>query len=396
VTVATAPRAARTDEAPDRGGLALLGAGHFVIDMTVGALTAFVAAFTLELDLSNLAASMIVGTSTLASSAIQPLFGLQADRRPSTHFLWGGVALAGAGLAAAGLAGNYGLVLACVAASGLGVAAFHPEAARVASVLSGARRATGMAWFSVGGNFGFAAGPFVAAAFLPWLGVRATLVFVVPAVAVGALLLAKRARVSPPPAGPGAGAAGPSRRDAMGLLVGVVVLRTWVQFGLLTLGPLLLVQERGYSDGGAAIALGAFSLAGALGTIAGGVVADRLDGRRLLAISMPLAAPLVVGFLLVPGAGGVALLALAGFLTLASFSATVVMGQEYLPGRPALAAGLMIGFAAIGSAAPGLALLGALADAAGRGAAIWTIAALAVAAGALALLLPSAGRRART
>jgi FSR family fosmidomycin resistance protein-like MFS transporter len=111
---------------------------------------------------------------------------------------------------------------------------------------------------------------------------------------------------------------------------------------------------------------------------------------------MPLAAPLVLGFLLVPGAGGVALLALAGFLTLASFSATVVMGQEYLPGRPALAAGLMIGFAAIGSAAPGLALLGALADAAGRDAAIWAIAALAVSAGALALLLPAAGRRART
>jgi FSR family fosmidomycin resistance protein-like MFS transporter len=177
----------------------------------------------------------------------------------------------------------------------------------------------------------------------------------------------------------------------MGLLVGVVVLRTWVQFGLLTIGPLLLVHERGYSDGGAAVAIGAFSLAGALGTIAGGMVADRLGGDRILAASLPLAAPLVIGFLLVPGAGGVALLAAAGFLTLASFSATVVMGQEYLPGRPALAAGLMIGFAAIGSAAPGLALLGALADAAGRETAIGAIAAIAVCAGALATFLPRPG-----
>src|SRR5581483_4204385 len=100
------------------------------------------------------------------------------------------------------------------------------------------------------------------------------------------------------------------------------------------------------------------------------------------------AAPLVVGFLLVPGLAGIVMLAGAGFLTLASFSATVVMGQEYLPGRPALAAGLMIGFAAIGSAAPGLALLGALADAAGRRTAIGAIAAIAVCAGALATLLP--------
>jgi FSR family fosmidomycin resistance protein-like MFS transporter len=177
----------------------------------------------------------------------------------------------------------------------------------------------------------------------------------------------------------------------MGLLVGVVVLRTWVQFGLLTIGPLLLVHERSYSDGAAAVAIGAFSLAGALGTIAGGMAADRLGGARVLAGSLPLAAPLVVGFLLVPGAAGIVMLAAAGFLTLASFSATVVMGQEYMPGRPALAAGLMIGFAAFGSAAPGLALRGALADAARREAAIGAIAGLAVCAGALATLLPRPG-----
>ena len=53
-----------------------------------------------------------------------------------------------------------------------------------------------------------------------------------------------------------------------------------------------------------------------------------------------------------------------------------MMGQEYLPDRLALAAGLMIGFGAIGSAPPGLALFGAIADAAGREAAIWGIAAL--------------------
>ena len=69
---------------------------------------------------------------------------------------------------------------------------------------------------------------------------------------------------------------------------------------------------------------------------------------------------------------------------MASFSVTVAMGQDYLPGRLALAAGLMIGFGAIGSAPPGLALFGAIADAAGREAAIWGIAAL-----------PARGRRAR-
>ena len=53
----------------------------------------------------------------------------------------------------------------------------------------------------------------------------------------------------------------------------------------------------------------------------------------------------------------------------------------------------MIGFGAIGSAPPGLALFGAIADAAGREAAIWGIAALPLLAAALAALLPErAGR----
>jgi MFS transporter, FSR family, fosmidomycin resistance protein len=71
-----------------------------------------------------------------------------------------------------------------------------------------------------------------------------------------------------------------------------------------------------------------------------------------------------------------------------------MMGQEYLPDRLALAAGLMIGFGAIGSAPPGLALFGAVADAAGREAALWGVAALPLAGGALALLLPERGRTA--
>ena len=42
---------------------------------------------------------------------------------------------------------------------GVGVAAFHPEGARFASYVSGSRPATGMSFFSVGGNAGFALGP---------------------------------------------------------------------------------------------------------------------------------------------------------------------------------------------------------------------------------------------
>jgi FSR family fosmidomycin resistance protein-like MFS transporter len=152
---------------------------------------------------------------------------------------------------------------------------------------------------------------------------------------------------------------------------------------------LLLVKERGLSDQAGSLAVFAFSFAGAVGTIGGARIADRFGGRRMLVWTMPPAAPLVAGVAVLPTPLAIPSLAGAGLLLMASFSVTVAMGQEYLPSRLALAAGLMIGFGAIGSAPPGLAIFGALADAAGRETAILVLAALPVAAGLLSLMLPA-------
>jgi MFS transporter, FSR family, fosmidomycin resistance protein len=400
---ATAPSVApgRADAgAIDRRGIGLLATGHFVIDATVGAVPAMIPVFTAIYALSDLAASMILGASLLVSSAIQPVFGILADRRATTVFLWGGVAVAATGLALSGLAGGYAGVLACIVGSGLGIAAFHPEAARVANRLSADRTATGLAWFMLGGNAGFAAGPLLAALFIPVLDARATLVFLVPGLVVAVWLHHERQRLAipvvarPAPAGAARPAAARAGGWAIGLLLVVTSMRTWTQFCVLALAPLLLTDQRGFSDQAAGFAVVAFSAAGAAGTLAGASLADRVGGRRMLVWSMPVVAPLIGAFLLLDGWGAIVPLALGGFVLMSSFSVTVMMGQEYLPDRLALAAGLMIGFGAIGSAPPGLALFGAVADAAGREAALWGVAALPLAGGALALLLPERGRTA--
>ena len=389
-TARTALPPAKAAGPMDRAGLTLLAAGHFVIDAVVGAVPAMLPVFTAIYALSDLAASMILGASLLVSSAIQPLFGLLADRRPTPAFLWGGVAVGAVGLSLSGLAGGYLGVLACIVGSGLGIAAFHPEAARVANQISADRKATGLAWFMVGGNAGFAVGPLLVALFIPLLDERATLVFLLPGLAVSMWLLHERSRLTV--------ALPRQRRDAprrprastwsIGLLLFVTSMRTWTQFCLLALAPLLLVDDRGYSDQAAGFAVAAFAGAGAIGTLAGAALADRVGGRRMLLWTIPAVSPLIAGFLLTDGAVSIGLLAAAGFVLMASFSVTVMMGQEYLPDRLALAAGLMIGFGAIGVAPPGLALFGAIADAAGREAAIWGIALLPLLAGAVSLLLP--------
>ena len=132
------------------------------------------------------------------------------------------------------------------------------------------------------------------------------------------------------------------------LLLVVTTLRTWSMFVMMALMPLVLTQERHMSERTGALSVFGFAAAGAVGTVVGARISDRVGPRRMLTLTMPVAAPFVAASVLLPTFAGIAAMAAAGFVILGSFSVTVALAQEYLPSRLALAAGLMIGFGAIG------------------------------------------------
>jgi FSR family fosmidomycin resistance protein-like MFS transporter len=81
------------------------------------------------------------------------------------------------------------------------------------------------------------------------------------------------------------------------------------------------------------------------------------------------------------------LLALIGAATIGTFGVTVVMGQEYLPGRIGLAAGITMGLS-IGLGGLGAPVLGFLADTQGLPFMMLVVAALPVLGLLLTLTLP--------
>jgi len=105
--------------------------------------------------------------------------------------------------------------------------------------------------------------------------------------------------------------------------------------------------------------------------------------------------PLLFLFLRVQGWGTFAVLACSGFVLISSFSVTVVMAQDLLPGRLGLASGLMVGFA-IGTGGLGVTLLGTVADAWGVPAALQTLAFMPPLGLLLCLFLPAAAFHRRT
>ena len=142
----------------DRRRLALLSVGHGCADLCQGAVPALLPFLVARDGLSLASAAALLSAATIGSSLVQPLFGIWTDRLSSPVLLPAGVALGGVGLGAIRVRRLLRAAGVCVV-GGLGVAAFHPEAARLAGYVSGSERARGMSYFSVGGNAGFALGP---------------------------------------------------------------------------------------------------------------------------------------------------------------------------------------------------------------------------------------------
>ena len=377
----------------DRRSMAVLSLGHLCVDLCQGALPALLPFLIAVHHWSYGQASALVLAATVSSSIVQPLFGHLSDGRSLPWLLPGGVALAAAGIGLAGVAGSYGATFAVVVASGLGVAAYHPEASRFANYVAGERRATAMSFFSVGGNAGFALGPVLVTPLALGLGLGGTpLVAVAPAV-VAVLIARELGRLTGfRPAATTADDDPHAAREIdqwrpFALLSAAVAARSVVYFGLMTLVPLYFVDELHASAATANTALTVMLAAGAIGTLVGGRLADRFGRRVVLRTSMAVLTPLIVVLLL--GGVGVAIgaLALIGAATIATFSVTVVMGQEYLPSRLGIASGVTLGLA-IGFGGLGAAVLGLVADATSLRVALEVVAVLPLPALALAMALP--------
>ncbi len=378
----------------DRRGIAALSAGHFATDFSNGALPALLPFLVTRFDLTYTQVGALMLVSALASSIIQPLFGLWSDRRGALWLLPAGVALAGVGMALAAASPSYSFCILAVTISGIGTAAYHPEGSKFAAYVSGTRRASGMSLFSIGGNLGVALGALSTAPLLLLLGRPGGLLIAVPSLVVAVLLVATLAylRSFEPERRRTLELAGDDRPGALAILLGVVAVRSVGWFGLLTFVPLWAVSlGRSESYGNNLLALMLFT--GGVGTLVAGPLADRI-GRRPVLVGSLVATPLLtLIFVAVGGALGAAALALVGVCVVGTFGVTGVMSQEYLPSRIGLASGLVIGFS-IGLGGIAALALGAVADAVDLETAMYACAVIPALAVVLGLMLPSSrGRR---
>ncbi|WP_037680087.1 MFS transporter [Streptomyces griseus] len=341
----------------------LLSVGHACVDVYQGAVAALVPFFVAERAYGYAAASGVVLAASLLSSVAQPVFGFLTDRWAMPWLLPLSTLLGGVGIALSGVSGSYALTLTFVAVSGLGVAAYHPESARMARLAARGSHSA-MSWFSLGGNVGFALAPLLVFAVVSTGGLRLSPLLVVPALVGSALCLpVLRAREGPDGArGDEAPPAGRDDRSSFVRLSLAVVCRSVVFVGLSTFVSLLAEQRMGGDRAAGTVALLVLYLGGAVGSVLGGRLADRWGRVTVSRWSYPATAVAVAGIVTVPGPGLYFFVALASAGLYVPFSLQVTLGQDYLPSRVGTASGITLGLTVSvgGLTSP---LIGTLADA---------------------------------
>ncbi len=316
-----------------------------------------------------------IGLITLAfqltASFLQPVVGLVTDRRPAPFSLAVGMAFSLCGLVLLARAPSYHVILAAAALVGVGSSIFHPEASRIARAASGGRYGFAQSVFQVGGYWGAALGPLLAAFIVVPHGQHAigwfagiALVGIVTLATIGqwyARHLAARHGTARK-----AVAASPLAGRTVAFTIAILLVLIFSKFvymaSLSSYYTFYLIHKFGVGVQTAQLFLFAFLMATAVGTFFGGPIGDRY-GRRLViwgSILGVLPLTLAMPYLNLPLTGACAVL--IGLVLSSAFPAIVVFAQELMPGRIGTVTGLFFGFA-FGMGGLGAAVLGELADA---------------------------------
>jgi FSR family fosmidomycin resistance protein-like MFS transporter len=340
-----------------------------------------------RLDLTLAAAGTLTMLFQLSASVAQIGFGHVADRWRPRLLVMAGPLVSISVLSFVGTASSPLILGAILIVGGLGAAAFHPPGAALAHRLGGDRPGFTMSVYITGGTLGFSLGPLLFAPFVQRFGLTWTPLLALPGLAVVAFFL-RRVPSIPIHTSTGAGfsALRPYARP-LTLLYFIVVLRTLAAISFATFLPVMLTR-RGMTLAGSGTAVAVYLFSSGLGGFFGGPAADHFGPRRVIALSLVLAAPFLFLAPALTGWQFLVVLAIGGFFLQSTLPVNVTFGQAIAPVSAATVSSLMMGFG-WGTGGLSVPLVGLIADRIGIEATLRGLALAPLVAAACALPLPS-------
>lgn len=375
-------------------GWAIFGmtVGHLVNDSYSNFVPTLMPLLAEQLGFPLVLAGLASTTYMLTSSFIQPYFGHFADRRNMPMVAVTGVLLSGLGASLLGIAPAYVFVVLLAGLCGVGMSAYHPQAAASVYAAAGRRKTTFMSIYMFGGNLGLSLSPLMSAITVDRWGLRSTPALLVLGL-VGAYLVFVTSQKYPGVAKAEAREDRPRfweemirRRRTLLPILSVIVTRAVAYSVIVALLPFYL-SERGLSASQGGGVISAMFLSGAIAGITIGYLCDRIGGQaNALAVLLILAG---VGTVLITQLHGLLLwpaVVLLGATLMGSFPILTTTAQQLMPGNIGLISGFVLGWS-LGLGGIAVTPISLLADRTSIAAVLAGLAILPVISGVLALQL---------
>ena len=353
--------------------LFIIGICHLLNDTLQAVIPAMYPILEESLGLTFTQLGMITLTLNMVASVMQPVIGLYTDRRPLPAAMPLGLTSSMLGMLGLAFAPNFWTILISVFFIGIGSATFHPEGSRVAYLAAGPRRGLAQSIYQVGGNTGQALAPVITALVLVPLGQFGAVWFtLIAGLAVLFLIYIARwyatqmsvlTKKVPKKKKQTERDKNISKavKSALVVLVFIVFARSWYVVAISNFYAFYIIENYGFSIAKAQIYIFTFLFMGAVGTFAGGPLADQFGKRNVIIYSFLLAVPLALAIPYVGPLVAIILLALLGLIVMSSFSVAVVYAQELMPGSIGMVSGLIVGLA-FGMGGIGSVALGSMID----------------------------------
>lgn len=345
--------------------LAFLILIHFMTDAYTSFSASLMPLISTKLDLTFTLVGTLTSVTAFAS-LLQPAYGMISDRIQYRLFTFIGPIFCAIFLSSIGLAPSFWILSLFMLLGYLGNAAFHPQTAALAGMVSGSRKGLGISVWIFGGSLGLSFGPLFIVWVVQTFGLERSYLAAIPGLLAAAVLFRylpfnESKTIGHPLASVRSPLLPSSKRlYPIFILYLFVVIRTLVRMALLTFLPLLLTAK-GISLAMAGMTISLFALFAAIGGIVGGVVYDKTRSKSLLIISIILAIPLLFMFFKAPWPAALIFLVFGAMTLEASNSVVVVMAQEIIPENASTTSSLVMGFG-WGTAGLIMALVGNLGD----------------------------------
>lgn len=322
---------------------------HFVGDFYSSFTSPLLPVYVDKLALSMTQVGLLTGMIRLLSFVIQPCVGYLADRYQTRAFILWGVFLSVVCIPFSGVAPNFYVLMAVLAAGSAGSSMFHPSVTGMLPLYAGNRKGLCMSIFNTGGTFAFAVGP----VFISWYVGRFGLESMPWTMVLGLLSMLFFLKVIPMPISEGMQSFGfiGSLKESLGavwkpivLIWMVMVLRAIAGQSFITFMPVHLAQK-GYNLISVGFIVSLFILAGTFSGLISGSLSDRMGFKRIFFVVHLLMTPALLIYLYVPGSFVYAGAFIGGFFALATMPLGVLMAQNLAPKGRSMVSSLMMGLA---------------------------------------------------